>query len=112
MPKLSLFVLSLCFAVMSGCSLLDRQTPPVVTEPPPYWQSQRQQTQAQLAEMRAFHDKESADMLEDLHIVRNREMERLSAAGKELGKGGNPQDDHEKIPERREKWTSWFTKKS
>ena len=105
-----LFVVLLwTFAIGAGCNLLDRQPAPNIEATPPYWQSQNQ-----LEDLRSFHEKESAKMSkmsEEVHIVRNREMERLEAAGKELEKDKHWQEDYEKTLERREKWTSWFKKK-
>jgi len=99
-----LFALLLILAASFGCNLADRQSPPNVAETPPYLQPQRELTQSrqQLAEMRTFHEKESARMSESINIAHNREMEQLAAAGKEL--------EHEKKPEQRTKWTSWFKK--
>ena len=91
--------------------MLDRLKAPDLAETPPYLQSQEQLAQAQLEEMRAFHEKESAKMLEDVRVFRNGEMERLTRAGKELEKEKRWQEDYEKTLERREKWSSWFTKK-
>ena len=107
--KKSLFVLLFVFAV-GGCHLLDHQPSPNIETTPPYWQPQ-----SQLEELRAFHDRESVKMQQmsnEVHIVRNREMERLEAAGKELEKEKEWQDDYEKTVERREKWTGWFKKKN
>ena len=107
-----LFVLLLILAVSSGCHLMDRQSPPNIAETPPYLQPQRDlaQSQQQLAEMRALHEKESARMSENLNTIQNREMERLTAASKELEREKRWQDDYEKTQKRRAKWMSWFTK--
>jgi len=109
MPKYS-FILLLMFTVSAGCNMLDRQPLPNVTTAPPYWQSQnqRQLAESQLEEMRAFHEKESAKISEDVHVFRNHEMARLEHAGKELEKDKLWQEDYEKTVERRKKWTSWF----
>jgi len=104
------FVLLLTLVLSAGCNILDRSSPNVATTPP-YWQPQGQHTQSQFDEMRAFHDKESAKMSEDMHVFRNREMERLAKAGKELEIEKYQQEDYEKTLERRERWTSWFKKK-
>jgi len=106
--KKHLFVLLLIFAA-AGCNLLDRQPTPNIEMTPPYWQSQRQ-----LEELRTFHEKESAKMSkmsDEVHVVRNREMERLEAAGKELEKDKLWQEDYDKTLERRAKMSSWFKKK-
>ena len=91
-----LFVLLSAVVITAGCNTLYPQKAPNVTTPPPYWQTQDQlahctTTQRQLAEMRVFHDREIAEMTEGIHIVRNREMERLSATGKELEAEANRQ---------------------
>jgi hypothetical protein len=104
--------LLLLFVVSAGCTILDRR-PPNLESAPPYWQPESQRVvQNQLEEMRVFHDKESAKMSEDIHVFRNREMERLAKAGKELEKDKLWQEDYEKTIERREKWASWFKKKN
>ena len=89
---------------------MDRQQQPNVAETPPYLQPQSELAQSQLAEMRAFHEKESAKMAEDLRIIRNGEMERLAATSKELEKNQRRQEDYDRTLDRREKQTSWFKK--
>jgi len=89
---------------------LDQSSPDIITVPP-YWQSQNQHMQDHLAEMRAFHEKESAEMSEDIYIVRNREMERLEAAGKELEKDRLRQED-KSFRRWGFGWQWWVTKKS
>jgi len=96
--------------VTTGCNTTQRSSPNVATIPP-YWHSQNQQTHNQVAEMRAFHEKESEKMSEDLHVFRNREMERLEATSKELEKDRHRQHV-EKTSEPSGKWTGWFKKKS
>lgn len=107
--KKFLFVLLLIVIPMSGCNMLeDRQPPPVVETVPPYWQPQ-----GEMEELQAFHEKESAKRVaesEEVHIVHNREMERLEAAGEELKKEELWQEDYEKTIERREKWFGWMGK--
>jgi hypothetical protein len=103
--------LSLLFVVSAGCTMLDRR-PPNLESAPPYWQPESQRVQSQLEEMRVFHDKESAKLSEDIHVFRNREMDRLASAGKEVEKDKLWQEDYKKTIERREKWTSWFKKKN
>ena len=93
--------------VITGCSFLERQQTPNIATTPPYWQSQ-----SQLAEMRAFHEKESAKMSEEVHIVRNREMERLETAGRELEKEQRWQESYERTVERRERWGNWFSRRN
>lgn len=116
------FALLLIFAVSAGCTL-DRQSPPNVTAVPSYWQPQSQHEQSQLAEMRAFHESESAKMSENLHVFRNHEIERLAATGKDAEKVETVekvekeplrQAEPTKTAEQRKKWTSlnWFSKKS
>ena len=110
MPTKLFFTLTLMFAVATGCNLMDRQTPPNIAETPPYWQPQSEIAHQQLADMRAFHERETAKMSEDIQVARNREMERLEATGKELEKERLWQEDYEKTVERREKWSNWFKK--
>jgi len=93
----------------TGCTLDSKPHANVATTPP-YWQSQRQQSQNQLTEMRAFHEKESKKMTEDMHVFRNYEIERLEAAGKELQQEQIVQKVPEQSPAKREKW-SLFKKK-
>ena len=104
-----LFILLLVLITMAGCGLLERQPAPNIETTPPYWQPQ-----SQMDELRSFHESESAkmsQMSDEVHVVRNREMERLEAAGKELDKEKRWQEDYEQTVERREKWASWFKKK-
>jgi Asp-tRNA(Asn)/Glu-tRNA(Gln) amidotransferase A subunit family amidase len=111
LTKKPLFALVLMFSAAAGCTLLDRQPAPNIETTPPYLQSQRNQ----LEELRSFHDKESvkmSKMSDDVHIIRNREMERLETAGKELEKDKLWQEDYERTLERREKWAGWFKKKN
>ena len=110
MPKKYLFTL-LIFVVLAGCNLMDQQQSPNITTAPPYLQPRSERVQSQLDEMRAFHEKESAAMSEEVYVVRNREMERLKVAGKELEKDRLWEEDCKKTQERRTKWTSWFKKK-
>jgi hypothetical protein len=100
-----LLVLSVLTA---GCNLMEQQTPPNVAETPPYLQPRSELAQSQLAEMRAFHDKESAQMTEEMRVIRNREIERLETAGKEIEQEKIWQDDYEKTLEQREKRSNWI----
>lgn len=108
--KKNLFLLLSFVVLLAGCNLLaDRQPPPNVEKVPPYWQSKNE-----LDALRSFHDSESDRMTtesKEVHIVRNREMERLEAAGKELKEEQLWQEDYEKTIARREKWFGWFNKK-
>jgi hypothetical protein len=106
-----LFTLLLMLVVPSGCNTFERRQSPNIVAPPPYLQSQNQLVRDQLAEMRAFHEKESAKISEDMHIFHNQEIERLATAGKELEKDRLWQEDYKKTVERREKWSTWFKKK-
>jgi len=89
---------------------MDRQPLPDIAETPPYLQQRNEPAQNQLAEMRAFHENESARMSKEMHLVHNAEMERLGAAGKALERDYHWQEDYQKAQERRAKWTSWFKK--
>jgi len=110
MPTKHFFILSLALAVLAGCNVLDRHSPPSIAETPPYWQPQSGQERSQLADMRAFHERETARMSEDMRIVHNRELARLEAAGKELERDKRWQEDYEKTLERRERWSGLFKK--
>ena len=112
-------VLLLCSTLASGCHMLDNQKSPDVMTAPPYWQSQSQITQDQLSEMRAFHEKESSRISEDIHVFRNREVERLAANSKEMESAKPRQaktqnDSRTETPEQRDKWAwlNWFNKKN
>ena len=131
------FIFLLVFVIAPGCNMLDSNRSPNVTTPPPYWQTPSrlahgQLAESQLSEIRAFHEKETAAISEEMHVFRNREVERLSASGKELSdklseKGGemnagqpstskqNPQQQEHAAsgPTKNEKWslTGWFKKK-
>ena len=102
-----LFALLLVLIVSVGCNLMDRQQSPNVAETPPYWQPRSELAHSQLAEMRAFHEKETAKMSRDLRAANNREMERLEEAGKALERDKRWQEDYERTLERRERWTNW-----
>ena len=104
-------LLLLVFTVSSGCNLMERQQSPNIAETPPYWQPKSEMAHSQLAGMRAFHEKESAKMSEDMHAARNREIERLEAVSKELEKDKRGKESYEKTLERREKWAGWFKMK-
>jgi len=110
MPKKYLFFALLTLLLASGCSL-EKQPAPNVAEAPPYWLSQRERSQSQLTELRAFHEKESAEMSEDVHVFRNHEMERLAAAGKELEAESRQQAHQKKQPEQQDKGIFSFFKK-
>jgi len=111
MSSKHLFSLLLMIIVSAGCGILDRSSPNVAALPP-YWQPQGQAAPSQFDEMRAFHDKESAKMSEDMHVFRNREMERFATAGKELETDKRQQGSNETTVERQGTWTSWFKKKN
>ena len=108
MPIKYLFTLLLILVLSAGCNLMDRPQPPNIAETPPYWQPRSELANSQLAEMRAFHERESAKISEDMRVARNREMDRLAAAGKELERNQRWQEDYEKTQERRANWMSWF----
>ena len=103
MPVRKYFCALLVPIMMVGCAFLEQRPAPNIANTPPYWQPQNQ-----LAELRAFHEKESAKMSDEMHVVRNREMERLEAAAKDLEREQRWQESYEKTVERREKWGSWF----
>ena len=103
-----LFVLLPMLAVLPGCNLMERQSSPNVTQTPPYLQPRSELAHSQLEEMRAFHEKESARISEDLRSAHIREMERLDATGKELEKDKFWQENHEKTLKQSEQRISWF----
>ena len=109
MPTKYFFVALLMFVLVSGCALEDK---PVsnVTVAPPYWQSHNDRTQSQLDELRAFHERESTAMTENMYIFRNHEMERLAATGEELETENRRQANQENKPAPAQKWTFWFSK--
>jgi len=119
MSKKHIFVLLLLLVTTAGC-MLDRQQTPSVTTAPPYWQSQNQLAQSQVEDARAFHERESGALSEEMNVFRNREMERLAAAGKELEKERDRAEKPPKpaepapVPAQREKWswTNLFKKKN
>jgi hypothetical protein len=105
------FISLLMLVMTAGCTMLDQQSPPDVKMAPPYWQSQNRPAQSQFAEMRSFHEKESAQMSEEMHRFHNHEIERLQAAGKEWEKDKSQQQNNATTQDQKEKW-SWFKKKS
>jgi hypothetical protein len=64
--------------IFAGCGLLESRTKPHIEEVPPYYQHDRFSSEA-----RSYHDRESENMTNQVHIVRNREMERLTNAKEE-----------------------------
>ena len=107
------FALLLVFTVSAGCSVVDRQSSSTVAETPPYLQPRSELAQSQLADMRAFHERDTAKMTEDLRAAHNREMGAFGTAGKELERDKRPPEDFGRTPpqpEKRTGWTSWFKK--
>ena len=117
MPTKYLFALLSIVAITAGCNMMDRQSAPSITTPPPYWQSHSQLAGGQLADIRAFHEREAAEMSEGMQVFRNREMERLAATGKELEreetrKPPQQQESFSNTPAQRERWswTNWTSR--
>ena len=102
-----LFALLSVLFVLAGCNLTDRQQSPSLAQTPPYLQPQSDRTQSQLAELRAFHERESAKMSEDLRVVHNREMAQLETTGKEMQRDKPRYEDYGKTQERKATWMSW-----
>ena len=102
-----LFSLLLIFVLSSGCKLMERQQSPNIAQTPPYLQSQSERSQNQLADMRAFHERESAVMSEDLRAAHDRETAQLKDTGRELQRDNPWQEGSAKTPENKEKWMSW-----
>jgi hypothetical protein len=69
-------ILSLVF--LSGCGLLESRKKTRIEEVPPYYQHGKINS-----ELRSYHDRECENMTNQVHIVRNREMERLIKSGEE-----------------------------
>ncbi|MDR0522686.1 MAG: hypothetical protein LBH00_12670 [Planctomycetaceae bacterium] len=114
MTAITKYILILSVPVISaGCGLIEHRAAPNIEAPPPYLQPHQSayEPQSPLSDIRAYHDKNSAQMLQEVHIVRNSEMERLETAGAELEKEQRWQDDYKKTAEKRERWTRWFKKK-
>jgi len=108
-----LLTLLLVFAMSMGCSVMDRQPSSTVTETPPYLQPRSEQSHHQLAEMRVFHEKDTARMAEELRAAHSREMGSLVTTGKELERDQRQQDTSDRTQAQHEKrtgWTSWFKK--
>ena len=97
-----LFFLGLVLAISAGCSVVDRQSSPGVAETPPYLQPRSELAQSQLADMRAFHEKEFAKMAEDLQTVHSREIESIGTAGKDFERDRRWQEDYERTLAQRE----------
>jgi hypothetical protein len=62
-----------CLAVFTGCGLLESRKKPRIEEVPPYYQHG-----GLSSEWQSYHDRERENMTNQVHIVRNREMERLA----------------------------------
>ncbi|MCL2005637.1 MAG: hypothetical protein FWG73_05670 [Planctomycetaceae bacterium] len=108
------FALLLFSLLASGCNVLDSRSSPSVMTVPPYWQSQNHTAQDQMADLRAFHEKESSNISEDLHVFRNREVERMAAESKEMKKSAPRQENQANGTESKESWAwlNWFNKKN
>jgi len=105
------FVLLFTLTLSAGCNLMERHSPPTVAETPPYLQPRSELMQSQLAEMRAFHEEESAKMSEDLRSSHNREMASLEAVRREQEMDKRRQEEYAKTLERREQqWASSLKK--
>lgn len=106
--KLSLFAYIALIAVIvcsSGCTL-DGWRKPNIEETPPYYQNN------EFDNMRSLHDRERESMANQMHIVRNKELERLEKAIEEDKKDKEWEEDYQRTLERREKWNLWNKFKS
>ncbi|GHT21738.1 hypothetical protein FACS189419_03090 [Planctomycetales bacterium] len=104
MTRFVIFILLL--VLVTGCSLLEkRERLPNLESTPPYYQKSDP-----LADAQVYHDKNVQSMAEGVHVVRNREMERLEAAGKIEKEDKEWEEDYKKTMERRAKWARFFKK--
>ncbi|MDR2114916.1 MAG: hypothetical protein LBP87_00890 [Planctomycetaceae bacterium] len=93
-------VLSLVF--LCGCGLFQSRKKPHIEEIPPYYQQSRANT-----EIRSYHDYERENMANQVHVVRNREMERLINSENEEKK---EQQWENEIKTNQEKQTNFWDK--
>jgi hypothetical protein len=90
---------------LSGCGLLESRKKPHIEEVPPYYQHN-----GTSSEFRSYHDRERENMANQVHIVRNREMERLtnSESEKEKEKDRQWEEDVKATQEKRAKFWGKF----
>jgi hypothetical protein len=91
------------FVVFSGCGLLSGHKKPRIEEVPPYYQHNKTST-----ELQSYHDQERENMATQVHIVRNREMERLINSEKKEEKEQQWQEETKTTQEKREKFWNKF----
>jgi hypothetical protein len=98
---LSFVVFSL--AAFTGCGLLESRKKPHLEEVPPYYQQG-----GFSSEFQSYHDRERENMTNQVHIVRNREMERLTNAEKEEKKERQWEEETKATQEKRETFWNKF----
>ncbi|MDR0610220.1 MAG: hypothetical protein LBG58_08940 [Planctomycetaceae bacterium] len=92
---LSFVVFSL--TTFTGCGLLESRKKPRIEEVPPYYQQG-----GFSPEFQSYHDRERENMSQQVHIVRNREMERLANAENEEKKERQWEEEIKTTQEKRE----------
>ena len=118
-----LFTLLLILAVSVGCGTTGRQSSSNVAETPPYLQPRSEQGKNQMADMRAFHEKDTEKMSGDLRAAHSREMAQsremggLGTNARDLERDKRWQEDLERTQAQRQQQTSekrtgwsWFKK--
>jgi hypothetical protein len=98
-----LIVVSFVF-LFGGCGLLESRKKPRIEEVPPYYQHNGS------SEFRSYHDRERENMASQVHIVRNREMERLTNSEKDDGKKDHQWEDKDNTKTTPEKQTKFWDK--
>jgi hypothetical protein len=88
---------------LSGCGLLESRKKPHIEEAPPYYQQNRVSP-----EFRSYHDRESESMANQIHVVRNREMERLVNSENEAEKNKQYENESDITQEKQEKFWDKF----
>lgn len=89
-----------------GCNLFESRKKPVIEEAPPYYQAD------ELSRMRSFHEKDRENTANQVHIVRNKELEKLNREIEEQKKDKEWEEDYQRTLERREKLSFWKKFKS
>jgi hypothetical protein len=95
--------LALSLVFLSGCGLLESRKKPHIEEVPPYYQHN-----GASSELRSYHDRERENMTNQVHIVRNREMERLTNSEKQEEKEQQWEEEVKATQEKRAKFWDKF----
>jgi hypothetical protein len=90
-------------AVFAGCGLLESRKKPHIEEVPPYYQQPDG-----FSSVQSYHDRERENMTNQVHIVRNREMERLTNSEKEEEKERQWEKEVKETQEKRETFWNKF----